>query len=138
MKSGKISVAIAGIVVAGGIYYAFRRSEGKPGPLAVVQKTKETVKPVYVDELAKNPEKFPGEFVLRGLVAGVKKSAGVFGLVDSREFELCGVVTCSKNIIPVKFNGKLPLPETTVNITGRMIQGKKGRIIAARRVELVK
>ena len=63
---------------------------------------------------------------------------GVFGVIDAGEFESCGVLTCSKNTVPVKFKGELPQLKTIVDITGKMIQSKNGRIIEAIRVEEVK
>jgi hypothetical protein len=139
MKSGITAVVLACIVVVAGIAYSFIHDDNP-----VDKGTTVTAKPnissrvVQVDELAKSPEDFRGEFVLRGVVAGVRKTDGVFAVIDSREFESCEVLTCAANTIPVKFNGYLPDPKTIVEITGRVIRGKKGLVIEAKRVEVVK
>ncbi len=140
MKSGIIAVVLAGIVVSGGIAYAFHRTVDGPvdGVVAVTAKTRGSTEVVNVDDLAGNPEGFKGEFVLRGAVAGVRKTDGVFAVVDSREFESCGVLTCALNTIPVKFDGELPAPKSIVEITGRVIRGEKGLIINAESVKAVK
>ncbi len=140
MKSGIIAVVLAGLVVIGGIAYAFHRTGDKPvdGVVAVTANPRGSTEVVNVDDLAGNPKGFQGEFLLRGAVAGVRKTDGVFAVVDSREFESCGVLTCALNTIPVKFDGELPAPRTIVKITGRVVQGEKGLIINAASVEAVK
>ncbi len=140
MKSGIIVVVLAGGVVVAGITYSFVRKNDKPldKPTPAAVTPNESSKVVHVDELAKSPEGFRGEFVLRGVVAGVRKDQGVFGVIDSREFESCGVLTCAANTIPVKFDGALPAPKTIVEITGRVVRGDRGLVIEAKRVEVVK
>ncbi len=140
MKSGIIAVVLAGIVVIGGIAYAFQHTGDRPVDkvVAVTAKQRGLSEVVQVDDLAKNPEAFQEVFVLRGAVAGVRKTDGIFAVVDSREFESCGVLTCAINTIPVKFDGELPKPRTIVEITGRVVQGAKGLIINAESVKAVK
>ncbi len=139
MKSGIIAVLLASIVVIGGIAYAFHRTDDSSieKAVAVTAETHELAGVVHVDDLAKKPEDFKGEFVLRGVVAGVRKIDGIFAVIDSREFKTCGVLTCAINTIPVKFDGELPGSKTIVEITGRVVQSEKGLIISARRVEVV-
>lgn len=138
MKSGIIAVILAGIVVVGGITYAFQRTGDRPVDGVVTVTPGKLSEVVNVDDLANKPEDFKGEFVLRGAVAGVSKTDGVFAVVDSREFESCGVLTCALNTIPVRFNGELPEPKTIVEITGRVIRGENGLIINAESVKAVK
>ncbi|VAX34767.1 hypothetical protein MNBD_NITROSPIRAE03-646 [hydrothermal vent metagenome] len=140
MKSGIIAVVLAGIVVIGGITYAFQRTEDRPVDevVAVATKTRGASEVVNVDDLAKKPEDFKGEFVLHGAVAGVSKTDGVFAVVDSREFESCGVLTCALNTIPVRFDGELPEAKTIVEITGRVMRGENGLIINAESVKAIK
>lgn len=139
MKSGPIVVSLAGVVVICGIAYAFVRNTGasvdEPVHRATEAKTVEGT--VQVDDLAEHPEKFQGEIVLRAAVAGVNKSEGVFEVIDSREFESCGVLTCAKNYLPVKFSGELPGPGTVVQITGEVVKGDKGLVFDAGRVDRV-
>jgi len=137
MKSGIIAVILAGLVLVAGITYAFIRDRGD----AVADETSPPAKleasaaPVQVDDLADNPDKFKGEIVLRAVVSAVNRSDGVFAVIDSREFESCGVLTCAKNSLPVKFNGELPDPRTVVEITGEVVKGEKGLVFDAKRVD---
>ena len=139
MKAGGIVVILAGVVVATGIAYSFIRerdiaAEAEP---CVAVEPDASSRVVNVDDLAEKPENFKGDIVLRAVVAGVNKSEGVFGAVDSREFESCGVLTCADNTLPVKFAGELPNVKTVVEITGRIVRNKKGLSIEAKRVEVV-
>ena len=140
MKSGIIVVVLAGVVILAGITYSFiRKNDNLVEKAAAITVTPNaSSKAVHVDELAKSPEGFRSEFVLCGVVAGVSRGDGVFAVIDSREFESCGVLTCDANTIPVKFDGDMPAPKTIVEITGRVVRGEKGLIIDAKRVEVVK
>ena len=140
MKSGTIAVVLAAFVVAAGITYAFLREKGpsvdrKP-PLAAKPEASSGL--IHVDDLAKNPEGFSGDVVLRAVVAGVNKPQGVFGVIDAREYEQCGSLSCCEEpILPVKFAGNLPEPKTFVQITGRVVRGEKGLVFEARSLEIM-
>lgn len=137
MKSGTIAVTLAGLVVVAGIAYAFVRKAGDRAIDETPVKSELYGKAVDVDDLGDNPEKFKGEIVLRAVVSAVKESEGVFGVIDSREYESCGVLTCAKHNLPVKFDGELPARRTVVEITGEVIRDDKGLVFAARRVDRV-
>ena len=139
MRTGTAAVMLAGIVVITGIAYSFIREKDVPADVVppVTAGADTSSKIVQVDDLARNPGEFKGEIVLRAVVVGVRKSKGVFGVIDSREFESCGTLSCAKSILPVKFSGRLPEPKAVVVITGQMVRGEKGLIIQAKRVEVV-
>lgn len=138
MKSGHVVLILAGVVVAGGIAYAFMRNgAGLFKQSALAESNVSARKVVQVDELAAKPEGFEGEIVLRAAVAGVKESEGVMSVIDSREFESCGVVTCAENYLPVKVAGKLPQPKTVVEITGHVVKTERGLVFEAKRVDVV-
>lgn len=137
MRSGTIAVILAGFVVIAGVTCAFVRDGGDADPDEAPARSEPSAVAVHVDDLADNPEKFRGEIVLRAVVSAVKKSDGVFAVIDSREFESCGVLTCAKNNLPVKFSGELPGPRTVVEITGEVVKGDKGLVFDAKRVDRV-
>ncbi len=138
MKSGHIVLVLAGAVVVVGIAYAFMRDgAGFPVQRAAAESQAAVRKVVHVDELAAKPEEFNGEFVLRGVVAGVKESEGVISVIDSREYESCGVLTCAENYLPVKLTGKLPQPKTVVELTGRIVKSDKGLLFEASDLDVV-
>lgn len=138
MKSGHVVLILAGVVVVGGITYAFTGvGAGLSVQPAVAESHATSLKVVHVDELAAKPEDFKGEIVVRAAVAAVKEAEGVMSVIDSREFESCGVLTCAENYLPVKFTGKLPVPKTVVEITGRVAKTEKGLVFEAKRVDAV-
>ncbi|UCC29479.1 MAG: hypothetical protein JSU86_14910, partial [Phycisphaerales bacterium] len=135
MKSGTIAVTLAGLVVVAGIAYAFVRNAGDAVVSETPAKSELSGEAVHVDDLGDNPEKFKGEIVLRAVVSAVKETEGVFAVIDSREYESCGVLTCAKHNLPVKFGGEAPAPRTVVEITGEVVKSDKGLVFAARRVD---
>jgi len=140
MKSGIVTVGLASVVIVAGISYAFVSGNQNP-PRAIVSASitpDSAVKVVNVDELALESGNFTGEFVLRGVVAGVRETEGLLALIDSREFEACGVLTCADNTLPVRYAGPLPTPGTMVEVTGRIVRNERGLVINATQIQVVK
>ena len=138
MKSGHVLLIMAGVSVAGCIAYAFLRHDTRLANQPVAAEPQAvTRKVVQVDELAANPEHFTGEIVLRAVVAAVNEQERVLSVIDSAEFESCGVLTCAKNYLPVTFAGKLPPPKTIVEITGQVAKTTKGLVFEAKHVDTV-
>ena len=138
-RSGFIVVLIAFAVVVFGIARSFIAKVLRSGTT-----TNATTEPsrapeiVQVYELASNFEKFRDEFVLLGVVAGVRKADGVFGISDYREFMSEGTICPDDPVLPVKFDGELPATNTVVQIAGRVMEGKEGMFIYAKRIEVIK
>lgn len=138
MKSGHVTLILSAMVVVGGIAYAFLRHDARLSIKPVAAELQaETRKVVQVDELAANPEHFTGEIVLRAVVAAANEQERVLSVIDSAEFESCGVLTCAKNYLPVTFPGKLPPPKTVVEITGQVSKTTKGLVFEAKHVDTV-
>ncbi len=140
MKPGIIAVVLAAVVVVAGITYSFIRENDASidEVVSAASGTNGELDVIHVDALAESPEDFQGEFTLRGVVAGKSKSEGIFAVIDSREFESCGELTCADNTIPVKFDGDLPGLKTIVVITGHLVQNEKGLMVEAKSVKVVK
>lgn len=139
MKSGSAAVALAALVMVGGIAYAFIQNGDKlhSPPVPETMQTGVDSAIVQVDDLASHPDKHPGEIVLRAVVAGVNEREGVLSVIDHREFEACGVLTCAKIHVPVMLQGELPIPGTVVELTGEVVNGDKGLVFAARRLKRI-
>lgn len=138
MKIGTIAIILAGLVVVAGIIFSFNRGTDFPRDTRPPSGPRPDFSPgiVHVDDLAKIPERFTGEIMLRGVVFGVNESDHVFGIIDSGEFESCGVLTCAEILLPVRFSGDLPKPSAVVNVKGRVVRGDEGLIIEAKGVEV--
>lgn len=139
MKTGTIAVSLAAVVVVAGLSYAFLHRQdtalAQSQFVASSEDANETF--VHVDDLAAKPESHRGDgvFVLKAVVARVNAEAGVISVIDSREFEHCGELTCAKNYLPVKVEGDLPKPATKLLITGQLVRDKNGLSIHAKEVK---
>lgn len=135
MKSGTLVTVAAGLIVAGGIAATFLRAGTVPKPMPVIAAPTSTV--VQVDELAEHPEQYAGLVTVRAVVAGVNQSNHVFGIVDAREFEACGITTCARYTVPVRYGNELPGAKQVVLVTGRLVKQDNGLVFVAERVERV-
>ncbi len=84
-----------------------------------------------VDDVAADPEAYSGIITVAGIVSFVNKSDSIFSIIDVREYELCGIVTCAANQIlistpPDRYSGELPSVEDKVIVSGKMINIRDG------------
>lgn len=137
MKSGRVAVTLAAIIVVAGTAYAFLRDTGAVANSEVQSAPASTLiaDVVHVDDLAEHPEKYEGEIVLKAVVARVSKAKGALSVIDFREFEECHQVACAKNYLPVKVESEIPAPETVVILTGQVVRTEKGLVFEAKRLE---
>lgn len=81
---------------------------------------------VNVDDVAADPGAYEGVIGIKGIVSFVYPSDSVFVIIDVKEYELCGVVTCAINEIevsvpPNQYAGELPNVEDEVLVYGEII-----------------
>ncbi len=98
--------------------------------------TPKAVKPLSVDELAANPGAHRGRISVVGVVGIVNPGKG-FVLVDSREFENCGLSCLTEpgtNKIPFVWTGAAPQVKQTVQVDGTLEKTVKGFSIKAEKV----
>ncbi len=139
MNSGKIAVVFAALVTVLGIGWAFVRGGSQVAAESTpVAAEKTESQAVHVDELAERPSDHAGEITLRAVVARVNEEAGLFSVIDAREFESCSSLTCAKHYVPVKFSGRIPEPKSIVQLTGHTVKTEKGLVFEAKRLEAVK
>jgi len=133
MKTGTIVVSLATVVVVAGLGYAFlqKKDAADAGSQLVSSTGVGDLEFIHVDDLAVNPDAYAGVFVLKAVVAKVNTVENVISVIDLREFENCGELTCAKYYLPVKVTGDLPEPATTVLITGQLVRDRSGLAIQA-------
>jgi len=88
-----------------------------------------------VDDIARSPERFTGQIIVEGVVSSVTPEQDTIGLIDSREYASCKVVTCSSFILPVQWSGFMPQVEDKVQITGSIEKFGEKYIFVANRLE---
>ncbi len=137
--TGHFAVGLSAIVVLLGVGQAFLYQDSTAQAQSEQTSIVDEKQPdfVHVDELAKDPHAYPGEIVLRAVVAKSNESEGVVSVIDSREFESCGQLKCAENYLPVKISGSLPEPRTLLFITGQVVRDKQGLVFQATQVKKV-
>ncbi len=101
------------------------------GCLASTQPINETTTPgvtVGVDDVAADPGAYDGIIGIKGIVSFVYPSDSTFVIIDVKEYELCGVVTCAINEIaitvpPDQYSGELPNVEDEVLVYSEITSG---------------
>jgi hypothetical protein len=95
---------------------------------------------VDVDDFASDPWAYDGDIAIRGIVSFVYSSDSVFVIIDVKEYELCGVLTCAINEIsisvpPDEYSGELPNLKDEVLVYGKIKSGGDTVIIDVSSVE---
>lgn len=98
--------------------------------------TPKAVKPLSVNELAANPTPHSGSISVVGVVGTVNPGKG-FVLIDSREFQECGLSCLTEpgtKKIPFIWTGATPQVKQTVQVDGILERTAKGFSIKAEKV----
>src|SRR5512139_1871741 len=81
-----------------------------------------------VDEFMKNVDRYRGTVSLEGVVSAVAPEQQAISLIDSGEFQDCGVTTCAQLTLPVQWRGPAPSMGDLVRIEGQA-QEVKGKLM---------
>lgn len=76
--------------------------------------------------------------VVEGIVASTAPKDRAFSLIDRKEFDECGSVSCAPLSLPVRWEGKMPAIKTFVRVTGEVRKESGKMIFHATRLESVK
>jgi hypothetical protein len=84
-----------------------------------------------VDDVAADPAAYSGVIAVKGIVSLVNRFDNTFDIIDVREFELCGIVTCATNqllvsVPPDGYSGELPVVEDEVVAYGKIVNNGDG------------
>jgi hypothetical protein len=95
---------------------------------------------IDVDDFASDPSAYHGIIGIKGVVASTRQSDSSFVIIDVREYELCGVLTCATNEITIrvpadKYSGELPNSEDIVIAYGEFKTSDNYSIIEVSRIE---
>jgi len=135
-----VSISLIHLVACtGGITTAPDASKDAPANIFSNTESGETGNPAEsifnVDDIARSPERFTGQIIVEGVVSSVTPEQDTIGLIDSREYASCKVVTCSSFILPVQWSGFMPQVEDKVQITGSIEKFGEKYIFVANRLE---
>ncbi len=95
---------------------------------------------IDVDDFAADPSAYNGFIGIRGIVASAHQSDSSFVIIDVREYELCGVLTCATNEITIivpsnEYSGELPNAEDIVIVYGEFNSSNDYGIIDVSHIE---
>lgn len=84
---------------------------------------------VDVDDVVADPGAYEGIIGIRGIVSFVYPADSTFVIIDLREYELCGVVTCAINELAIsvpfdRYSGELPDVKDKVVVYGEIISAQ--------------
>ena len=112
MKSKSRSILLALLVVITSLGFSLAQAQTNPS----ATKTESDSRPMIVDKVVANPEKFKGPINVSGRVAKLGWSVGLFALsCEDQCFSM-----------PVKFSGTPPKPESNVIVHGQLVKESMG------------
>jgi len=90
-----------------------------------------------VDDFMKNVDRYRGRVSLEGVVSAVAPEQQVISLIDSGEFQACGVTTCAQLTLPVQWRGPIPAVLDLVRVEGQAKEVKGKLMFVADKLEKV-
>lgn len=91
-----------------------------------------------VNDVASDPAAFNGNIAITGIMGGISQfDQSVFGIMDISELQ-CKTQNCNKVFIPVKYQGRMPVPGDEVKVTGSFVKINDGYLFSAQNVKVVR
>jgi hypothetical protein len=88
-----------------------------------------------VDDFIKNVDRYRGKVTLEGVVSALTPEQQAISLIDSGEFQTCGVTTCAQLTLPVQWRGPLPAVGDQVSVEGQAQEVKGKLMFVAHKLE---
>lgn len=121
-------VACSLLVVAIGIAAVFFRASSGEAPMGTRNPPPGRGIPLGVDDLMRNVERYrKGSVLVEGIVSLATPKDGTLTLIDTGEFERCGL-GCAKLMLPVRWNGSMPAVKEKVRLEGE-IEDAGGKLV---------
>jgi len=90
-----------------------------------------------VDDFMKNVDRYRGKVSLEGVVSAVAPEQKAISLIDSGEFQACGVTSCAQLVLPVQWRGPLPAVRDLVRVEGQAQEVQVKLMFVAEKLEKV-
>jgi hypothetical protein len=90
-----------------------------------------------VEELMQNVKRHRGTIRVEGVVSAVASDRQALTLIDTRELRECGVTTCARFKLPVRWTGAMPRVGEIVQVDGEVQEQDGKRLFIARKLEAV-
>ena len=90
-----------------------------------------------VEELMQNVDGHRGPIRVEGVVSAVASDRQALTLIDTRELRECGVTTCARLKLPVRWTEVMPRIGAVVQVEGEVQELDGKRLFVARKLEAV-
>jgi hypothetical protein len=121
-------LAIAGLTIFAAtiVVSQIQTNSALPAKSSPAAESSKTNGALGAEQFMKNVELYPGNVRVEGVVAAVSATNQMLGLIDTREFQTCGLEGCALSL-PVRWTGAMPAPGETV-LVGGSVQTKLGKL----------
>ena len=128
MKKWPYIMAVVGVLILVTLIWYVQSQ--RTGALAITQSASsaEEGAVVGVDELMKHTERYAGRVRVKGIVSGVETETQMISLIDTSEFEECGVTSCASLTLPIRWAGQMPKVQDAILVSGE-VQESEGKLI---------
>ncbi len=123
---------VAATVVVSQIHTNSAPSAPKPS----AAKSSQTNAVLSVENFMKNVDRYRGSVRVEGVVAAVSATNQMLGLIDTREFQTCGLEKCGLSL-PVRWTGPMPALGQAVHADGRVQETEGKLVLVAKTVEKI-
>ena len=90
-----------------------------------------------VDEFMKNVDRYRDKVSLEGIVSAIVAEQQAVSLIDTKEFQTCGVTNCAQLTLPVQWGGPPPVIGDLVRVEGQAQEVKGKLMFVADKLEKV-
>ena len=87
---------------------------------------------IGVEALMRNADRYSGVVRVEGAVSATSAAEQTLTLIDRKELEDCGVTSCARLVLPVRWTGPMPAVRDLVEAEGQIAR-EGGRLIFAAR-----
>ena len=130
----KVSTVLIVLVAAAAVGLGWYVSVQRPDePIESERSSADGV--LTVKQVCDNPEKFPEQIKILGVVSQIEEDQALFGVVDKAEGLSCLGGQCSDCLLPVSWDGPMPEVGQTIIVTGQIASSAQGLVVAASRVD---
>jgi len=130
-------VTVGGFVLAGAALGAVWWGRKQAAIVRASNATSSTGVILGVEELMREVDRHPGETHVEGVVRSTSAQDHLLTLIDTREFDECGVTTCTSLYLPVRWTKEMPEIGGRIRVSGHVEKEADKLIFVAQTLEKV-
>lgn len=131
----KTSIVIGSLIIVAAATVISQAQTNSPPPAKVPPaESSKTNAVLGVENFMKNVDRYRGEVQVEGVVAVVSATNQMLSLIDTQEFQTCGLEKCGLSL-PVRWTGTMPTVGQAVRTIGEVQKAKGKLVFVAKSVE---